>query len=129
VKLDPVGFGGLVYAQGFAQDFLRYGWDPTFANRYDMAGYGTAVLDFGTPGGLINNKATVAITGQAGITSGSYCEAFLMGDATALHNADEHLMVEMSVRCSVPTAGVGFTITAASEWGLTGTFNVRWVWI
>ena len=87
---------------------------------------GSATLDFGAaPGGT---TAKVAVTGQAAILSGSDVEAYLMGDATASHNADEHLFVPMTIRVGTVVAATGFTIYATSDLRLTGTFTVRWVW-
>lgn len=91
-----------------------------------MSATGTAILDFGlTPG---TNNATVVITGQTAILSNSYAEAFMMGEATATHNAYEHLIVPIKLMCYNIAPGVGFTIHATTEWRLDGTFNVRWVW-
>ncbi len=85
---------------------------------------GVAIVDFGQG----DNVAQVVITDQTAITSGAYCEAFLMGDVTNYHNAYEHLIVDMDVRCSDIVAGVGFTITATSPWKLTSQFVVHYVW-
>ena len=87
---------------------------------------GTVAVDFGSAPG--KNLATVTVTGQTGITTGSHAEAWLMGDVTSKHNAYEHQMVPLIVRCGVLVAGTGFTIYASSEWLLTGTFNLHWVW-
>jgi hypothetical protein len=85
---------------------------------------GTAMVDFGAGGG---NVATVAVTGQAWVTSTSHIDAFLMGtDSTADHNADEHSIVDMTARVISITAGTGFTIQAFSNWTLTGTFKLHW---
>lgn len=91
-----------------------------------MAGTGAAVLDFGAAPG--SSSASVAVTGQGSILSTSHVEAWLMAEATASHNAIEHLIVPMQVRCGDVVAGTGFTIHAATELRLTGTFAVRWVW-
>lgn len=87
---------------------------------------GTATIDFGSAPG--STRATIAVTGQAGIGSGSHCEAFLMGDSTASHNAEEHAFIPMVLRCRDVIAGTGFTIQATSDLRLTGTFTIRWVW-
>lgn len=90
-------------------------------------GKGTATLDFGaTPGG---NVATVAVTGQAGIDGTAHIEAWLMAEASADHNAYEHSVVPLTVRCGDIVNGTGFTIYGSShELVLTGTLNVHWVW-
>lgn len=87
---------------------------------------GTATIDFGAAPG--SNRATTVITGQTTIASGSFCEAFMMLDSTADHSADEHLIAPIRLLCGDVVAGTGFTIEACSEWVLTGTFSVRWVW-
>lgn len=86
---------------------------------------GTATLNFGAAPGTQNTS--VVVSGQTGFTAVSHAEAFLMGDATATHNADEHLMVPLNLVCG--DAGTGtFTIYASSEFILTGTFTCHWVW-
>jgi len=92
-----------------------------------MATTGTATLNFGSaPGSTV---ATVAVTGQTGILSGSHVEAWIQGtDSTATHNAVEHETVPLVVRITSLVAGTGFTIRASGEWRLTGTFTVHWVW-
>jgi hypothetical protein len=90
---------------------------------------GTATLDFGsTP----TDSASVAVTGQTGIVSGSQVEAFFMRESSVDHNVDEH--VEAAALCPLAcgsiVAGVGFTIYASPIAMLgTGKFNVRWVWV
>jgi hypothetical protein len=89
---------------------------------------GTATLNFGSAPGT--NIVETAVTGQASITTGAHVEAFLMGESTATHNNYEHLIVPMSIRVDKATivAGIGFTIIASTDWRLTGTFTVHWVW-
>lgn len=92
-----------------------------------MATTGTATLTFGSAPGT--NNVTTTVTGQAAITTGSNCEAFMMGnDSTATHTAYEHQLVPMTLRCGNIVAGTGFDIVAYSDFRLTGTFTVRWVW-
>jgi hypothetical protein len=59
-------------------------------------------------------------------------EAFMMADSTVSgsvgHNAEEHKLVPIRLVCGNISAGVGFTIWAETEWRLTSTFQVRWVW-
>lgn len=91
-----------------------------------MGAQGTATIDFGAaPGG---NTAQVNVTGQTGILAGSLAEAWIMADSTADHNAEEHMIVPVLCTCGSVSAGTGFTIYARSEWRLSGTFQVRWVW-
>lgn len=73
-----------------------------------MATTGIAELDFGAfPG---SSHATVAVTGQAGIASGSLVEAWLRPVATADHTADEHMVEPLKVFAADIVAGTGFTI-------------------
>ncbi len=85
---------------------------------------GTATLDFGTKPEQV---ATVRVP-QSTIAASQPVEAFMQGDATADHNAFEHLVVPMKFVCSDVTASGGFSITAVSPWPLTGKFTVRYVW-
>ena len=86
---------------------------------------GSATLDFGATG---TKTASVAVTGQGAILSGSHVEAFVMGETSADHNAIEHRIAPIKLVCGDVVAGVGFTVFAASEWTLTGEFSIRWVW-
>lgn len=71
---------------------------------------GTATIDFGAfPG---SSHATVDVTGQTAILTGSLVEAWLMPKDTSDHSADEHLVEPIKVMAGPPTAGVGFTIHA-----------------
>lgn len=73
-----------------------------------MATTGIASLDFGAfPGG---SDARTVITGQAGIASGSFVEAWLRPDTTADHTPDEHLVESIKVMAGDIVAGTGFTI-------------------
>lgn len=73
-----------------------------------MGASGTATLDFGAfPG---STDASVAVTGQTGILSGSLVEAWIFPGATADHSADEHLVESLRVVAGNVSAGVGFTI-------------------
>lgn len=102
-----------------AADFLLV-WDTSAAssrkvkpNNLGLAGgsgptRGTATLDFGAAPG--KTHATVNVTGQTGILSGSIVRAWLMPASTADHNADEHILADIRIIAGPPTAGVGFTI-------------------
>ena len=73
-----------------------------------MATTGTASLDFGAfPG---SSHTSVAVTGQAGILSGSFVEAWILPAATADHTADEHVVESLKVMAGNIVAGTGFTI-------------------
>ena len=92
-------------------------------------GQGTATIDFGVfPG---ENEASVAVTGQTGIGSGSKAEAYIMADdTTGDHTASDHRYAAalLGLTCGTPSAGTGFTIYARSTEHLTGAFALRWVW-
>lgn len=97
-----------------------------------MAAAGTAVVDFGAfPG---TDVASVAVTGQASLLAGSRVDAWLAADSTAVHNEDEHVMldpfIDVSVKRSSIVAGTGFTITATchDKSRMWGQLNVDWAW-
>lgn len=91
-----------------------------------MSGSGIATINFGS--GTGSDFTSVVVTGQTGITTGATCEAWMMYETSSDHTADEHLIVPINLRCGDIVAGTGFTIYAASEWLLNGTFSVRWAW-
>lgn len=73
-----------------------------------MPAQGTATLDFGAfPG---KSDASVDVTGQTGIASGSLVEAWIRPVDTADHTADEHLVESIRVIAGNIVAGTGFTI-------------------
>jgi len=93
-----------------------------------MGAQGTADLDFGVfPG---KTDATVAVTGQAGIVSGSLAEAWIRPVATADHSADEHAVEELEVYARDIVAGTGFTIQGVtrSKQRLYGVWKAAWCW-
>ena len=96
-----------------------------------MGATGTATIDFGAAPGT--NVTSLVVTGQAAILAGSLVEAFMMADTTVSgavgHNAEEHKLVPIKLTCGSIVAGTGFTIFAETEWRLSGTFQVRWVWL
>jgi hypothetical protein len=93
-----------------------------------MGAQGTAILDFGAfPG---KSDATVDITGQGAIASGSLVEAWIRPVATSDHSVDEHWVEELEVFAGNIIAGAGFTI-----YGITrdktrryGQWTLAWVW-
>lgn len=93
-----------------------------------MATEGTAVLNFSASP---SDYASVAVTGQGSILATSRVEPFFMGSTTGDSDEEDHLMAAHNIElvCTIPTAGVGFTIHAFVLQGLTAnTFNVQWVW-
>ena len=92
-------------------------------------GLGTATIDFGAVPG--SNEASVAVTGQTGISGTSKAEAYVMADdTTSDHTAADHRYFSalVGLTCGTPSAGTGFTIYARSTEKIQGTFALRWVW-
>lgn len=96
----------------------------------DIPTPGTATIDFGAAPGT--NIASVTVTGQPNIkATGSSIRAWIQGnDSTADHNAAEHALFSryVGVSATAVSAGVGFVITAVSEFRLSGTMAIRWSW-
>lgn len=75
-----------------------------------MATTGTTTIDFGAfPG---RSDASVTVTGQTAIVSGSLVEAWIRPEATTDHSADEHMVETLKVVAGDIVAGTGFTIYA-----------------
>lgn len=102
-----------------------------------MGDRGTAVLDFGSfPG---KSDASVAVTGQSGIVSGSLVEAWIRPVDSVDHSADEHRVETLTVMAGDIVAGTGFTIFGMNSGQVSqpngqgtrlyGQWNVAWVWI
>jgi hypothetical protein len=115
-----------------------------------MGAQGSTTVNFGSFPGA--SDASVTVTGQSGIGSGSLVEAWVWPVATADHTADEHCIETIRVCAGDVIAGTGFTIRAyntsqlneaplgwldsgqnrAGEAGkgtrLYGQFTVAWVW-
>src|SRR5690348_13208982 len=93
------------------------------------SGAGTTVIDFGSISIATSNFTSVAVTGQTGITSGSYVEAWIRLTSTAEHSADEHMVESLKITAGNIVVGTGFTIYAEITNGAGyGTYNVNWVW-
>lgn len=113
-----------------------------------MGAQGTAILDFGAfPG---KSDASLAITGQAAIVSGSLVEAWMRLEASPDHTADEHMVETIKLYAGLIVAATGFTIYGVNDGQLTeyplgwtplnrageagkgariwGRWNVAWVW-
>lgn len=73
-----------------------------------MGAQGTATLTFGAFPGV--SDASVAVTGQAAILSGSLVEAWVFPATTADHSPDEHIVESLRVMAGNVIAGTGFTI-------------------
>lgn len=92
-----------------------------------MAATGTATLSFGAKPGT--DTATVVITGQTGILSGSLVEAWIRPEATADHSVDEHRVEEFQVVADTIVAGTGFTIFGRARGGrIYGDWTIAWAW-
>ena len=87
---------------------------------------GTATLDFGSGAGILDTS--VVVTGQTGILSTSNVQAWIQGDTTSTHSADEHLMANITAVAQSIVPGVGFTLRATAGIKVNGQFTVRWLW-
>ena len=89
---------------------------------------GTTTVNFGAfPGAA---TASVAVTGQASMLSGSLVEAWVFPVVTADHSADEHLTDAPIVMAGGVVAATGFTVFASALPGQTlyGLYTVAWAW-
>jgi hypothetical protein len=75
-----------------------------------MSGTGQVQVDFGAFPGA--SDASIAVTGIAGIASGSLVEAWIFPATTTDHSADEHVVETIKVVAGNVVAGTGFTIYA-----------------
>ena len=89
--------------------------------------HGEVVIDFGPLPG--SNEASIFVS-DTNVLSTSKAFAQFEYDTTADHTASDHIYAALfcSVICSDCTAGVGFTIYAASTEKLSGTFKVIYSW-
>jgi hypothetical protein len=109
---------------------LFMGPAPTLINAASSGSVtkGTAIINFGTfPG---STDTSVAVTGQAGILSGSVVNAWLTPTATADHTADEHRLETIYVYSGNIVPGTGFTIYGVNEGSgfIYGQWTVNWMW-
>ena len=109
-----------------------YRWSPlrvaqAIAALGAAAHMGVATVDFGSFPGATD--ASVAVTGQAGILSGSSVIASIRPTATADHSVDEHRAEEIDVSAGNIVAATGFTIYAKTRnRRLYGQWSVSWTW-
>ena len=99
-----------------------------------MPGPFTTTIDFGNGA----REVFLEITGQTAITASAMAQAEFMADDTSAstygHSPDEHIMAKAAIdlTCSIPTAGVGYRITAAVKpefpGNIHGPFTVRHLW-
>lgn len=93
-----------------------------------MGASGTATLDFGAIGSK-GNTASIAVTGQSGITAASQIDAWLRIEATPEHSIDELLIDPVRVTAGNIVAGTGFTIYCDMPYGTAyGIYKVDWAW-
>lgn len=88
-----------------------------------MGASGTTTLDFGAFIGAPD--ATVAVTGQTGILSGSLVECWILPVDTTDHTAAEHIIDPPQVVAGNIVAGTGFTIygICPSQPGIDGALG------
>lgn len=88
---------------------------------------GTAVVNFGAfPG---TTDASIAVTGQTNIVSGSFVDVRKRLVATADHSIDEHFVEEWDVEVGNIVSSVGFTVYARTRnKPLYGQWNVAFSW-
>lgn len=87
---------------------------------------GSLQIDFGAAPGSMT--ATATVTGQTWVGASSRIFVTVKGDdVTADHNAYEHSIVPMRFSISTLSSGTGFTITAVSDFRLSGLWNLNWM--
>jgi hypothetical protein len=87
---------------------------------------GTAIIDFST--GKLDTS--VAVTGQASITTGNLPQAWLSGTASSNNLNDAGFAEDMLIFAGDIVAGTGFTIYAFCKFGRAfGQYNVNWSWL
>lgn len=90
-----------------------------------MAVQGTSTIDFGT--GKLDTS--VAVTGQAAITTANLVEAWLSGVATSNNLANAGFAEDLLIFAGDIVNGTGFTVFAQVQRGRAfGQYVVNWVW-
>ena len=91
-----------------------------------MSTQGTATADFGTGA----NEASIAVTGQAGFTSGTnLVEAWVSGLATSNNVEGSAREEQFTVIVDREISGTGFTLNVKPHIGQAfGQYFVNWVW-
>lgn len=101
------------------------GGTSAFATGSGSATRGTSLLDFGAfPG---KSDASLAVTGQTGVTSGTIVKCWLYPVATADHTADEHIVETLEVFVGNIVAGTGFTLYGVNR-GTIGATRIYGRW-
>lgn len=122
---------------------VEYQLDQQSGGGGASANVGSVTLDFGAfPG---KSDASVQVTGQGSIGSGSKVAAWLSPADTSDHSADEHMVESIRILAGSIEAGVGFTVYGINDseknepidprsggggtgTRLYGTWNVNWQW-
>ncbi len=93
-----------------------------------MAVTGVATVSFGVAG-TSGNEANVVVSGQSGIATNSFVEAWLNLTPTSDHSLDELRIENIQVKAGNIVAGTSFTIYAEITKGVTyGQYTINWVW-
>ena len=119
--------GAILYMEGDAGDEGLIGppGPQGVAGVGGSGNQGSATIDFGT--GALDAK--VAVTGQAGIVSGSLIRAWLSGLATSNNLADAGFAEDIAVFAGDIVAGTGFTVYAFCRFGSAfGQYVTNWSW-
>jgi hypothetical protein len=118
--LAPIKVDGLIESTAGGVKFP----DATTQTTAAFGGRGVTTVNFGAfPG---KSDASVAITGQGGIASGSRVRAWLEATATADHSADEHWLETIGVIAGNIVPGTGFTIYAKNTGTLSEPVMEQW---
>lgn len=93
-----------------------------------MPGTGQTTIDFGAFPGTLD--ASVTITGQGAIVSGSLVEAWVYPIATADHSVAEHYTDPPRIMAGEITAAAGFVIRGFSldQRPRYGLYTINWAW-
>ena len=90
-----------------------------------MSTQGTATVDFGNGA----TDVTVAVTGQASITTSNLVEAWIAIVSTANNTADNAWVEDLEIDAGNVVNATGFTIYAKCNRGRAfGQYKVNWVW-
>lgn len=90
-----------------------------------MGAQGQAIVAFGTG----TNYATVVVTGQGSIGTGSLVEGWVSITASGTTTEDDCINEGLIVRAGNISAGVGFTIYVNVDRGYAhGNYTINWVW-
>ena len=109
---DYVAPASLGANSGGATKFLREDstWQTVSGSGGTTIISGETTINFGAfPG---KSDASVVITGQSAILTGSMLNAWIVPKDTADHSADEHMIETIKIFAGNIVAGVGFTIYA-----------------